>query len=218
MAAHQVAALRRERPHGPYLIGGYCIGATVAMEIARQLQEQGETVEHLFLVDAPLWGGVFLRGLWPWIDRLGSRLGWSLEKKIAFFDRTAAAFSRWWRKPAGAKIATVLRRLGLKSLGAEEPGEAGPVDDFGGSEILDGLDFSTYYMSYRLHRFTPLSVPAILLYPETTPAARVAESAGLTRLDPALLKTQIVTGDHTTCITEHTASLAAAMRRAIARS
>ncbi len=218
MAAHQVAALRRERPHGPYFIGGYCIGATVAMEIARQLQEQGETVEHLFLVDAPLWGGVFLRGLWPWIDRLGSGLGWSLEKKIAFFDRTAAAFSRWWRKPAGAKITTVLRRLGLKSGSTEESGEAGPGDDFGGSEILDGLDFSTYYMSYRLHRFTPLSVPAILLYPETTPAARVAESAGLTRLDPALLKTEIVDGDHTTCITEHTASLAEAMRRAIARS
>jgi len=217
MAAHQVAALRRERPQGPYFIGGYCIGATVAMEVTRQLQEQGEKVDQLFLVDAPLWGGVFLRDLWPWIDRLGSRLGWSLEKKIAFFDRTAAAYSRWWRKPAGAKFASVLWRLGLKSDSGEEPGECGPEDDFGGSEILDGLDFSTYYMSYRLHRFTPLSVPAVLLYPETTPASRVAEAAGLTRLDPALLKTEIVAGDHTTCITEHTAALAEAMRRSIAR-
>jgi len=217
MAAHQVEVLRKERPQGPYLVGGYCIGATVAIEVARLLQEQGETVEHLFLVDPPLWGAVFLRGLWPWTDRIGSQLGWSLEKKIAFFDRTAAAFSRWWRKPLGAKIATVLRRLGFKTTRMEEPGETGPEDDLAGSEILDGLDFSTYYVSYRLHRFTPLSVPATLLFPEETPASRVAEAAGLTGLDLARVETVRIRGTHTTCITEYTASLAEAMRRATAR-
>jgi hypothetical protein len=217
MADCQVAALRKERPHGPYLIGGYCIGATVAIEVARRLQEEGETVEHLFLVDPPLWGGVFLRGLWPWTDRIGSRLGWSLEKKIAIFDRTAVSFSRWWRKPTRAKMASVLNRFGLKSSHVEEAVGAEAADDFGGSEILDGLDFSTYCVTYRLHRFTPLSVPATLFFPEETPASRVAEAPGLTRLDLARIQTARIHGSHTTCITEHTASLADAMRQALAR-
>jgi acyl carrier protein len=218
MAAYHIAALRKERPHGPYLIGGYCIGATVAIEVARQLLEEGEIVAHLFLVEAPLWGGVFLRGLWPWTDRVGDQLGWNLEKKIAVFDRTAVAFGRWWRKPAGAKIATLLNRVGFKLPLAEAVAEeAGAEDDFGGAEILDGLDFSTYCITYRLHRFTSLSVPATFLFPEVTPAARVAEAGRLSRLDPALLNIEIVPGDHTTCITEHTASLADAIRRTITR-
>jgi acyl carrier protein len=217
MAASHVAALRKERPHGPYLVGGYCIGATVAVEVARLLQEEGETVEHLFLVEPPLWGAVFLRGLWPWTDRVGTRLGWNLEKKIAVFDRTAVSYSRWWRKPTRAKVASVLNRLGIKSSHVEEPTSFEAEDDFGGSEILDGLDFSTYYVAYRLHRFTPLSVPATLLFPEETPASRVAEAAGLARLDLARVETVRIRGTHTTCITEHTASLAEAMRRSLAR-
>ncbi|MHC5907184.1 amino acid adenylation domain-containing protein [Streptomyces sp. S6] len=50
MAAADVAALREIQPHGPYLLCGYSFGARVAFEAARRLEEQGERVEHLFLV------------------------------------------------------------------------------------------------------------------------------------------------------------------------
>jgi hypothetical protein len=37
MAEDRLRALRAERPEGPYLLGGYCDGALVALEIARRL-------------------------------------------------------------------------------------------------------------------------------------------------------------------------------------
>jgi thioesterase domain-containing protein len=52
MARDQIALIRERRPHGPYLIGGYCMGAIVAFEIARQLEQAGETVTHLILIEA----------------------------------------------------------------------------------------------------------------------------------------------------------------------
>jgi thioesterase domain-containing protein len=47
-------------PHGPYVLGGYCIGAVVAMEIARQLTKKGEVVAHLLLVDPSFVSGPLL--------------------------------------------------------------------------------------------------------------------------------------------------------------
>lgn len=48
-----LAAIREIQPHGPYRIGGHCFGGLVAFEMARSLQEAGETVERLAILDAP---------------------------------------------------------------------------------------------------------------------------------------------------------------------
>ena len=52
MARHYVAAVREERPHGPYALGGHSFGGIVAFEMARQLLAAGETVALLALIDA----------------------------------------------------------------------------------------------------------------------------------------------------------------------
>lgn len=46
-------ALRRRQPEGPYLIGGYSLGAPVAFEMAARLESAGEQVDHLWLLDPP---------------------------------------------------------------------------------------------------------------------------------------------------------------------
>ena len=213
MAAYHRAALQKQFPHGPYVLGGYCIGATVAVELARQLIAEGETVTHLFLIDLPLWGGVWLRGFWPWIDRLGDWRKWDLEKKITIFDRTAVALSRYLKKPLRAKLATVFRRLGLKGK-TEADGNAVPENEnFGEAQILEGLDFSTYFMTYRLNRMKPLSVPATIFFPQSTPSARLMQAGGLSKLASAHYKIEILPGNHTTCVTKHTAELADKMRK-----
>ena len=51
IAADRLTALRAVQPEGPYLLGGFCAGAFVAFEMARQLQEQGEQVEALVMVE-----------------------------------------------------------------------------------------------------------------------------------------------------------------------
>ncbi len=51
IAAAHIASLRTVQPQGPYSIGGFCNGAMVAYEMAKQLHEQGEKVELLVLID-----------------------------------------------------------------------------------------------------------------------------------------------------------------------
>lgn len=51
LAAQQIAEIRAIQKLSPYRIGGYSLGGLIALEIARQLQEQGYEVELLFLLD-----------------------------------------------------------------------------------------------------------------------------------------------------------------------
>jgi len=52
MAAEYVEAMRSVQPAGPYYLGGWSMGGVIAFEMARQLQEQGETIGLLALIDA----------------------------------------------------------------------------------------------------------------------------------------------------------------------
>lgn len=69
MAAMHLREVRKVQPEGPYRLGGFCAGGLIALEMARELERTGETVERLVLVDsvneqAPL-------SRWrPFIDRL----------------------------------------------------------------------------------------------------------------------------------------------------
>ena len=52
MAAYHVGKIRSVQPHGPYLLGGMCAGGVIAFEMARQLQDHGEKVAMVALLDA----------------------------------------------------------------------------------------------------------------------------------------------------------------------
>jgi amino acid adenylation domain-containing protein len=51
IAGHYVTELQRVQPRGPYFLGGYSFGGTIAFEMARQLVAQDETVGLLALFD-----------------------------------------------------------------------------------------------------------------------------------------------------------------------
>lgn len=51
MAAHYVHEVRTLQPEGPYYIGGYSFGGSVAYEMACQLQNQGQEVALLAIID-----------------------------------------------------------------------------------------------------------------------------------------------------------------------
>jgi thioesterase domain-containing protein len=51
MAARYVAAMRAVQPRGPYLLGGYSLGGTIAFEMARQIDASGETLGLLAILD-----------------------------------------------------------------------------------------------------------------------------------------------------------------------
>ncbi|MEU7856413.1 amino acid adenylation domain-containing protein [Nonomuraea sp. NPDC049141] len=49
MADAYVADLLEVRPAGPYVLGGFCIGGNIALEVARRLRERGEQVPLVVL-------------------------------------------------------------------------------------------------------------------------------------------------------------------------
>ena len=51
MAADYLEAVRTIQSHGPYLLGGWSMGGLIALEMARQLQAQGEEVRLIALFD-----------------------------------------------------------------------------------------------------------------------------------------------------------------------
>lgn len=50
-ATYCLKEIRKIQPRGPYNLGGYCYGGLVAFEMARMLEQSGETVATLVLLD-----------------------------------------------------------------------------------------------------------------------------------------------------------------------
>lgn len=83
IAEAHLGALRSIQPEGPYLLGGWCNGALVAYEMARQLHAQGQVVDLLVLMDSMFPG----RHRWmrTVISRLCGLLRLGPEKQLDWF-------------------------------------------------------------------------------------------------------------------------------------
>jgi thioesterase domain-containing protein/acyl carrier protein len=51
VAALYIEQIRTIQPHGPYMLGGYCLGGTIALEMAHQLIEAGEEVGLVAMIE-----------------------------------------------------------------------------------------------------------------------------------------------------------------------
>jgi amino acid adenylation domain-containing protein len=56
MASAYIEEIRKKQPHGPYYVGGVCIGGVLAYEIAQQLRAADEDVALVVLIDSFLPG------------------------------------------------------------------------------------------------------------------------------------------------------------------
>ena len=197
MAAYHVAALKEHSPHGPYILGGYCIGATVAIEMARQLMARGDTVMRLFLVDAASRQDAWMRNVWPWVNALGRARNWDLKKRLDFLDHYPVALNRWLEAPLSEKMASLRRRF----IGRNKA--EGPV--IPAREALDTVEYGSYLLVNRLADIKPLSVPATLFYP--LPMEKAVEQAKSTKLDSSKVDIEQLPGTHVTCITKYASVL-----------
>jgi len=214
MAAHHIAVIQKHTPHGPYVLGGYCIGAIVAAEVARQLVVKGETVHHVLMIDPTSFDSRLLRRIWPVVDTIGNILKWDLQKKIHCFDRYGVSLNRWTKKSFRSKFGGILNRLGLKSRidsteVAEEENDAG--DD---GDILDSLDYEVYMLAFRRYTLRPLSVPTTLYLPKENPPARAEWTKHAHEIFP-IVTLETVPGNHRTCIIEHTSALVDKMKKTL---
>src|SRR6185437_3059681 len=51
IADHYVDALTKFQPNGPLVLGGYCVGAVIALEMAKALRARGREVGPLIAID-----------------------------------------------------------------------------------------------------------------------------------------------------------------------
>ncbi len=89
MTAHYITEIEQAWPEGPYCLAGYCLGAYVALEIARRLEEKGREVSLLAVINTD--------GAW--------RLVRSVRQSVAYHLRRLAPLS------FGGKLAYAAGRL-----------------------------------------------------------------------------------------------------------
>jgi phthiocerol/phenolphthiocerol synthesis type-I polyketide synthase E len=77
MARVYVDAVQRVQPHGPYFLGGYCMGGTVAYEMAQQLSAKGEQVGMVALFDTADWSQVAMYSKWARAGYQGQGYGFT---------------------------------------------------------------------------------------------------------------------------------------------
>jgi hypothetical protein len=83
MARTQLQIVRSIQPEGPYLLGGWCNGAVVAYEMARQLQAAGEKLDALILIDASVLTYTLIHRIYyRCIRLLGACLHTSTEQQL----------------------------------------------------------------------------------------------------------------------------------------
>jgi thioesterase domain-containing protein len=66
LAAEYVAAVRGVQPAGPYFLGGFSFGGSVALEMAQQLRDRGEEVGLLAILDHTPPPLRYRRVTWSW--------------------------------------------------------------------------------------------------------------------------------------------------------
>jgi amino acid adenylation domain-containing protein len=120
MASDYISEIRMLQSAGPYLIGGYSFGGLLAFEVARQLQEHGQEVALLVLLDPDS----------PNSDAFGSNLSRQVGKDLTSFGslmmREMVACVRAGVKGRfdGVKSsATMLRCQALLAMGRRVPEE-----------------------------------------------------------------------------------------------
>ncbi|MEE2729720.1 MAG: beta-ketoacyl synthase N-terminal-like domain-containing protein [Pseudomonadota bacterium] len=69
---HLVSDIRTQQPHGPYLLAGWSLGATLALLVANQLSQAGEEIKFVSVIDAPciLGSGISAQSLQYCIEQL----------------------------------------------------------------------------------------------------------------------------------------------------
>lgn len=75
MAAKYIESIIKINPNGPYAVAGFSFGGIVAFEIAKQLKDQGKTVNTIALLDS-------------YVDSSYYHPSLSQKKRARYFDRT----------------------------------------------------------------------------------------------------------------------------------
>ena len=221
MAAAHLKTIRSVRAHGPYVIGGFCIGGLVGYELASQLAAQGETVERLLIIDAEPKNRRLetLRRTAAW---LGRSRGYDANRQLYFFCRwhyLLARADRFLRLPGKQVAAALWRRLRGRgvSTSARVVETAPLVEETATSWFDPRTDVPLVFLwATGGYKALPYAGQVTLLLSSDLFAGADGGSPARAwrRLAPRL-NTEALAGKHLECITAHVAGLAQTIRRCL---
>jgi thioesterase domain-containing protein/acyl carrier protein len=213
MAARYVAAVRAVQPHGPYYLGGFSFGGSVALEMAQLLHAAGETVAFLGIIDHTPPPVRYQPVVWT-------------PARIAEFGANAV---RWiandiWRADRGQRLNSVVgafrkagRRLGA-ALTRRDPG-SGSAD---ATEALAGASvpahfrrlMAIHYQALRDYAPRPYPGRVTLFRARTRPLFRLyGRDLGWAALAGGGLDVISVPGNHESILKEpHVRTIAVALK------
>ena len=174
MAVDHLRNLRAIQAEEPYLLGGYCNGGLVAYEMARRLNQLGQSVDLLVMLGIEADDTLF-RSLWPEFD--------------------AEEYQSIYRQPMLVNM----------------PG-------------LDGLDpprrrqavLGMYHLAIKNYFLLPYLGRVMVVWPAEQAAATQDPSHGWAAV-AGEVETQVIPGNHQTCVTYHVQVLAECLGRCLER-
>ncbi|QEU90696.1 amino acid adenylation domain-containing protein [Streptomyces kanamyceticus] len=214
IAASYIEAMRRVRPQGPYVVGGWSFGGFVAFEMARQLRAAGDEVAEVILLDTVALGPA------------EERQGYTDEALLGWFFWELLLLGRGGDSPIEAipaELTTLDEKFGFIARTATDEGIL-PADSDGS---LVGRLFRVYEANWRAtqHYQPEPGADDITLIRASEPLPRVLRAmhgaGGTQHTDPANgwhtmttghVKVVHVPGDHLSIMEEpHVADVAAAV-------
>jgi thioesterase domain-containing protein len=167
IADHYSDALVKFQPEGPIVLGGYCVGAVIALAMAQNLRAQGREVGLLVIIDgAPENTGAALRHWIPryWLELARNLRGWIVHGDLV---RGWSLRSLIWR------LSSNLSAIGKGAIGLRRG------EKLGGSFAMDGMmDLSIYSPAHRqfinrlyaaLFAYVPMEYPGeVVVYEAKT--------------------------------------------------
>ncbi len=213
MAQNYLSLVTEARPHGPYLLGGHCNGALIALEMARQLEAAGERVELVVMIE-PL--TLNARPALRLIVR-------ALDAALSLIRSDEQHREEW----LGTSMSLVWRALRKAEKLLHDPaGEPKPGDslDLLASRLakrdrLAAAKFLRLQKEFRasMARYLPVPVAARLVCIVTESHENSMEfSAKAWRHLSPRLDIAVVPGEHMTCITTHAEVLVGKLRSCLA--
>lgn len=213
MAADRLGALLALRPNGPYLLGGFCAGGAVALEMARLLLQRGERVDVVVLIDAHANNARFRN--WSRCVAAVSSIARLEQTKRQRLFRRGRAFLQAFRHASGLGVAEVVRFVAKKPYHALAKSERtvnlpprGPLDQR-----------QRIWLSYHeaLENYIPAPYPGRVVLFRTAHLDERAPgdfAAGWRHVCDTF-DVHSIAGDHRTCVTRHVAELGAKIKSSL---
>lgn len=220
MAADRVRAVKSIQAAGPYRLGGFCWGGTVALEMARQLKAQGDIVEALVVIDNDP-RNIQLRPVRKQIHRLCRLLSLSEEQELSLFTKYRKISEGW--SGAGRGLSNKARYLSAKALRIDRvmkvlfPPELKPATVCSAESRSIAVDhdrhsrWPTYHEIHHSYVSEPYDGNVILFRSKRLQDRYPGDPRAGWRYITQSVKTCSIEGDHWTCVTTHADDVAKKM-------